>query len=637
MKSSWIDNPDNTSWMGRISGTLPLLGRSSQALDGIAESLKSLCYMGLRVSGSLPKFGSTLRGAYGHDIPHMSGSISASDSSVFETWALFTPRISGSLPESLFRSSSVEYLLLTSGRLSGTLPSSDGLMYLQNLNFDSNPRLSGTINFPSGGPIKRNQGTECFAACGNKSGYCDWCGGAACCRANVFGELGGDWRADTPECKSRGARYQHVCSPVALISMISVSNTLISGTLAPLENVTELAMLFMASTRLSGTLTSFPARYLSAVLLANTFLSGSLPESMRLLEIFETLDVMNCSMTGNLANLVSNRNLRFVHLANNAFSGTLGSVYEDTWLAQSEALESALLVDNRLSGTLPVATRAVQNESTSVLSLPLSLPEICNSSTGYCTFFCDASRNAEGCIDFQCKCPSGTCAVNGECLQSSRNISHDTCISNTGYCAIGCDASRNAEGCIDNLCQCPHGTCAVNGKCVRSSGYHNHNASSEISIFTVGSNRFSGDLPEWLCRLEAMTAISLNSQQFSGTIPSCLGSLTNMTTFAMGRNYVSGSIPVSFNSLSKLETLFMFSNRFVCDFPHLNDASNLGDGRYKGIVYPATTRLNINLFEQSRVDQVQYAEFAESAESKVPKVGNAVLIFTGKHCRQDHC
>jgi len=87
---------------------------------------------------------------------------------------------------------------------------------------------------------------------------------------------------------------------------------------------------------------------------------------------------------------------------------------------------------------------------------------------------CDASRNAECSKDGKCLCKANTCNYDGTCMD------HSECSLDTGgSCSfLGCDASRNARcrkvvgSYFSAKCECgdedgkPSGSCAVNGECV---------------------------------------------------------------------------------------------------------------------------------------------------------------------------
>ena len=92
-----------------------------------------------------------------------------------------------------------------------------------------------------------------------------------------------------------------------------------------------------------------------------------------------------------------------------------------------------------------------------------------------------------------------------------------------------------------------------------------------------------------------------------------------------------GTIPSSFDQLTSLETLFVFSNRFVCDCPGMNNAARLGQGRFSGIVNPALQELYTYMFRSTVIGAVQYIQYRTEAARNVPTVKNAVLIYTGFH------
>ena len=104
-----------------------------------------------------------------------------------------------------------------------------------------------------------------------------------------------------------------------------------------------------------------------------------------------------------------------------------------------------------------------------------------------------------------------------------------------------------------------------------------------------------------------------------------------MCTLAIARNYVSATIPASFNSLTALQSLFLFSNKFNCNAPTLDNAAQLGVGKFDGIAYPATLRCYYVMATDTpiRLSTMSYSLYTKSYETFVPDVSNSVLIFTG--------
>ena len=164
------------------------------------------------------------------------------------------------------------------------------------------------------------------------------------------------------------------------------------------------------------------------------------------------------------------------------------------------------------------------------------------------------------------------------------------------------------------------------GKCVPPS------TTSPLEFLSAARNTLSGTLPKSLCSLSNLTAMDASSQRISGTLAECWGNAVSVKVFAIARNYLSASIPASFNSLTALQSLFLFSNRFECNAPTLDNAAQLGVGKFDGIAYPATLKCYFALAIETpqALSAVSYGLYTRSYESYVPDVSNSVLIFTGQ-------
>eukprot|EP00746_Dinoflagellata_sp_MGD_P079576 gnl/MRDRNA2_/MRDRNA2_31830_c0_seq1.p1 gnl/MRDRNA2_/MRDRNA2_31830_c0~~gnl/MRDRNA2_/MRDRNA2_31830_c0_seq1.p1 ORF type:complete len:314 (-),score=26.06 gnl/MRDRNA2_/MRDRNA2_31830_c0_seq1:49-990(-) len=95
---------------------------------------------------------------------------------------------------------------------------------------------------------------------------------------------------------------------------------------------------------------------------------------------------------------------------------------------------------------------------------------------------CSSSRGPTQCIDGECQCQSGYCALGGSCI---RDCEKDT----GGTCHIwGCSGDRGPTTCSSGHCLCAKGYCAVNGNC-----YHPSQTESDIIYqnvtFSVESKR----------------------------------------------------------------------------------------------------------------------------------------------------
>ena len=94
--------------------------------------------------------------------------------------------------------------------------------------------------------------------------------------------------------------------------------------------------------------------------------------------------------------------------------------------------------------------------------------------------------------------------------------------------------------------------------------------------------------------------------------------------FTVGRNYLDGEIPNGVDKWTSLRTIFLSSNRFRCNAPHLDAAVDLGLTRYEGIVYPANIDLSQKLLKTADV-----IPWTDRLESYVPKVKDVCLLYTG--------
>ena len=83
----------------------------------------------------------------------------------------------------------------------------------------------------------------------------------------------------------------------------------------------------------------------------------------------------------------------------------------------------------------------------------------------------------------------------------------------------------------------------------------------------LNDNGLSGNIPETLGNLTAMSELSLANNQLSGSIPQSMGNLANLHWLDLGGNELSGSIPDSFGNLSSLGSLTLSFNQLSGNIP----------------------------------------------------------------------
>jgi hypothetical protein len=90
-----------------------------------------------------------------------------------------------------------------------------------------------------------------------------------------------------------------------------------------------------------------------------------------------------------------------------------------------------------------------------------------------------------------------------------------------------------------------------------------------FNYFLVSGNKFSGTLPDWLCRSSDSINIDVHNNQFSGTIPSCIAKL-KLQEFLIHQNKFTGDFGILFASSSSfrfIEHLSISYNRFSGSVP----------------------------------------------------------------------
>ncbi|KAK9069799.1 hypothetical protein SSX86_010195 [Deinandra increscens subsp. villosa] len=89
---------------------------------------------------------------------------------------------------------------------------------------------------------------------------------------------------------------------------------------------------------------------------------------------------------------------------------------------------------------------------------------------------------------------------------------------------------------------------------------------TSFRFFDISHNFFSGPIPSCL-NFQNVTHLHLGSNRFSGSIPDSFRNLTNVMTLDIGNNYLSGMIPEYLGELLKLRILILRENNFSGPVP----------------------------------------------------------------------
>ncbi|CDP05584.1 unnamed protein product [Coffea canephora] len=111
-----------------------------------------------------------------------------------------------------------------------------------------------------------------------------------------------------------------------------------------------------------------------------------------------------------------------------------------------------------------------------------------------------------------------------------------------------------------------------------------------LAFLALNDNRFTGTIPEDLCKSENLSELNLSNNLLSGRVPLCLGNLRYLSFLNLANNSLSGQIPSSLGNLRRLSYLHLNGNKFVGKLPasmqRLSnlEALDLGDNGLKDII-----------------------------------------------------
>ncbi|XP_020084212.1 LRR receptor-like serine/threonine-protein kinase RCH1 [Ananas comosus] len=99
------------------------------------------------------------------------------------------------------------------------------------------------------------------------------------------------------------------------------------------------------------------------------------------------------------------------------------------------------------------------------------------------------------------------------------------------------------------------------------------NYTTPLLVLELSNNYFSGGIPKWLCDLPQLQYLQLRNNRLSGDLPSSLKTCKSLDILDLGGNMFTGRIPTWLGELSSLKILSLKSNKFVGEIP--TELSNL--------------------------------------------------------------
>jgi len=101
-------------------------------------------------------------------------------------------------------------------------------------------------------------------------------------------------------------------------------------------------------------------------------------------------------------------------------------------------------------------------------------------------------------------------------------------------------------------------------------------------VLNLGTNNFTGLIPEKIGQLKALISLNLSSNQLSGEIPETIGKLTNLQLLDLSGNHLTGAIPDALNNLHFLSKFNISSNDLEGPIPTVGQLSTFPNSSYDG-------------------------------------------------------
>ncbi|XP_031375788.1 receptor like protein 27-like [Punica granatum] len=533
----------------------------------------------------------------------------------------FNNNFSGEIPSSICQASSLEDLVLSNNRLSGTIPRCLGDLKRLSLIFASNNRLTGEI--PSS--ICRASSISGLVLSNNTlSGTIPSC----------LGDLKSLSILDASNNSLTGEIPSLVCQMGNLSNLfyLGLSHNLLQGPLAQsLANCTSLQILIVSHNAISDT---FPRwlnslYWLYAVDLRSNRFHGAI--EIPLPSQISYLSLSNNEFSGQLPiNFLLNSTASIIYLANNSFEGPLPipspsigcfSVANNGFsgdipyqLCNATKREIINLSNNSLTGTIP---HCLMNFSASLDVLDLQanqfvghMPEIIFSGKnsvrairlGQNRLGGTLPRSLTGCKNLQVL-DLGENELEGHFPYWLDILPHlqVLILRSNWFCGL-VDSSKRTSHPFPKLrildlsdnnfsgrlpAEYIANLIAMKNEEKGSLRYMGDlNYEDTITVFVKGTelvlvkiltvfttidlsrNFFEGEIPESIGDLKALKGLNISHNNLTGRIPSSVGNLTDLEWLDLSSNKLNGKIPRGLADLTSLTTLNLSYNQLVGPIPH---------------------------------------------------------------------
>ncbi|CAO2149262.1 unnamed protein product [Urochloa humidicola] len=346
------------------------------------------------------------------------------------------------------------------------------------------------------------------------------------------------------------------CTTFSKAIFLDISNNEIIGTLPKCMEIMSMEQLYLSSNKLTGHIPRLPRSLISLyisnnslsgplpsnfgtpniefLVLFSNYITGQLPGSICDLQSLIILDLDNNLLGGELPNCSRMKRLRSLQLHNNSFYGQFPS-----FLQSCTGLILLDLSQNEFSGRLPMWLCDLMNLQFLRLShnmfsgnIPVNI-----SCLTYLQYLNLANNRMSGSIPYH--------------LSNLVAMTRNNPLKRTIYPLI--DAANIIGDFLVN----------IKGQALN---YHAVTILDVVS-FDLSFNGLTGEIPEEIASLDAVLNLNLSWNHLDGQVPKMIGAMQSLESLDLSKNMLSGEIPSSLSMLTSLSYLDLSYNNLTGRIP----------------------------------------------------------------------
>ncbi|KAF2318871.1 hypothetical protein GH714_011322 [Hevea brasiliensis] len=362
------------------------------------------------------------------------------------------------------------------------------------------------------------------------------------------------------------------------LSYLSLSNNLLNATIpTSLFDLPHLDTLLLQRNLLTGHISQFQHNSLSYIDLSSNKLEGAIPSSVCKLKQLQVLDLSNNSFSSSIPNCLGNfsNNLLVLHLGMNNFQGSI-----PTSFSKGNSLRYLNFNGNQLGGRIPpsiancknlevldIGNNKIDDTFPVFLEILGQLRVLVLRSNKLHGFLKGATANYSfsklRIVDMSSNSLSGTLPLDYFSSLEAMIAPNQ----NIGY--MGANTSVNTYQYSVHMTWKGWGIELIKIQTV-------------LTIIDFSANKFIGNIPWSIGKLESLIQLNLSHNYLTGNIPHLLGKLRNLESLDLSSNMLTGKIPTQLVNLIFLSVFRVSHNQLEGRIPLGKQLDTFDSSSYEG-------------------------------------------------------